>query len=209
MAYEASEIMTATALQYTTSQLKKIKDKNQLQDLIKEGLFVPAGVQFGNGAIEAGFLKLMDPDNDKRVADMAVGVSAAIAIRNYIKTPSSKVITYMTGNTWPKEVEDFKVSAYGFVDYNSSDILVRKVSDRTLFYGISLKKKPTVKSNDPTLINKTFSSAFDGPEFDELKEELVATREDYFADLVIEAVKNGIILKKDIKNFFLQLNQTP
>ena len=61
-----------------------------------------------------------------------------------------------------------------------------------MFYGISLKKKPlTVKSNDPTLINKTFSSAFDGAEFDELKEELVATREDYFADLVIDAVEGN------------------
>ncbi len=208
MAYEASEIMTATALQYTTSELNKIKEYTQLQQLIKTGISLPGGVQFGDTAIQKGFLKLMDPDNPKRVADMGVGVSAAIAIRNYIKSPSSKVITYMTGNTWPKEVEDFKVSAYGFVDYNSSDILVRKVSDRTLFYGISLKKKPTVKSNDPTLINKTFSSAFDGPEFDKLKEELVATREDYFADLVIDAVEgNGtsdgkpIILKKDIKNF--------
>mgnify|MGYP003679312300 CR=1 FL=1 len=201
MAYEASEIMTATALQYTSSELKKIKKKNQLQDLIKEGLFVPAGVQFGNSTIEAGFLKLMDPDNDKRVADMAVGVSAALAIRNYINTSSSQVITYMTGNVWPKEVEDFQVSAYGFADYNSSDIVVRKVSDNNKFYGISLKKKKTVKAADPTLINKTFSSAFDGKEFDKLKEELVETRINYFADIVIEAVENGIIAKKDIKNF--------
>jgi len=201
MAYEASEIMTATALQYTTSQLKKIKEYTQLQQLIKSGIFVPAGVQFGDTAIQNGFLKLMDPNDPKRVADMGVGVSAAIAIRNYIDTPSSKVITYMTGNKWPKEVEDFQVSAYGFADYNSSDILVRKVSDNTMFYGVSLKKKKTVSAADPTLINKAFSSAFDGEEFDELKEELIATREDYFADLVIEAVQNGIILKKDIKNF--------
>ncbi len=208
MAYEASEIMTATALQYTTSQLKKIKEYTQLQQLIKSGIFVPTGVQFGDTAIQKGFLKLMDPNDPKRVADMGVGVSAAIAIRNYINTPSSKVITYMTGNTWPKEVEDFKVSAYGFADYNSSDILVRKVSDKTMFYGVSLKKKKTVSAADPTLINKAFSSAFDGKEFDKLKEELIVTREDYFADLVIDAVEgNGtsdgkpIILKKDIKNF--------
>ena len=37
--------------------------------------------------------------------------------------------------------------------------------------------------------------------YDKLKEKLVKTRVDYFADLVIEAVKRKIILKKDIKNF--------
>ena len=77
MAYEASEIMTATALQYTTSQLKKIKEYTQLQQLIKSGIFVPAGVQFGDTAIQNGFLKLMDPNDPKRVADMGVGVCNA------------------------------------------------------------------------------------------------------------------------------------
>ena len=58
MAYEASEIMTATALQYTTSQLNKIKEYTQLQGLIKAGIFVPGGVQFGDTTIQKGFLKL-------------------------------------------------------------------------------------------------------------------------------------------------------
>ena len=201
MAYEASEIMTATALQYTTSELQKIKDYTQLQGLIKAGITDSDTVQFGNKTIEQGFLKLMDPNNPAKVADMAVGVSAAISIRKYMNTSSEKVITYMTGNVWPKEVEDFQVSAYGFTDYNSSDIVVRKFSDKNKFYGISLKKKKTVKAADPTLINKAFSTAFDGEEFDDLKEELVETRIEYFANLVIEAVEKGIILKKDIKNF--------
>ena len=198
MAYEGSEIMTAAALQYNSSALKKVKTYSQLQTLIKKG--VGKDVQFGNGAIQQGFLKKMDINSIKSVVDMAVGVSAALAIRNYIKS-EAKVITYMTGNVWPKEVADFQVSAYGFQDYNSSDIVVRKSTDKKKFYGISLKKKKTVKASDPTLINKVFSSAFDGKEYDNLKEKLVKTRVDYFADLVIEAVKRKIILKKDIKNF--------
>ena len=198
MAYEGSEIMTAAALQYNSSALKKVKTYSQLQTLIKKG--VSKDVQFGNGAIQQGFLNKMDINNIKSVADMAVGVSAALAIRNYIKS-ESKLITYMTGNVWPKEVANFQVSAYGFKDYNSSDIVVRKSTDKKKFYGISLKKKKTVKAADPTLINKTFSSVFDGKEYDDLKEKLVKTRINYFADVVIEAVDKNIIAQKDIKNF--------
>ena len=77
------------------------------------------------------------------------------------------VTTYMTGNKWPKDVEKFQISAFGFQDYNSADIIVTK--NRRLFYGVSLKKKQTVKAQDPTLINKAFASAFDGQEFSKLK----------------------------------------
>ena len=129
---------------------------------------------------------------------MAVGISAALAIRNYMNTEGN-VITYMTGNKWPDEVEKFQISAFGFQDYNSADIIVTK--NRRLFYGVSLKKKQTVKAQDPTLINKAFASAFDGQEFSKLKKQLVETRINYFADLVIEAVGKKIILKKDIKDF--------
>ena len=58
-----------------------------------------------------------------------------------------------------------------------------------------------MKAADPTLINKTFASAFDGEEINDLKKKLVETRINYFADLVIEAVDRKIIQKKDIKNF--------
>ena len=54
---------------------------------------------------------------------------------------SEKVITYMTGNVWPKEVEDFQVSAYGFTDYNSSDIVVRKFRDKNIIFIKKVKSK--------------------------------------------------------------------
>ena len=196
MAYEASEIMTAVALQYNSSALRKIKTYSELQTLIKKG--VGRDIQFGSSAIRTGFLNEMDSNKEKSVLNMAVGVSAALAIRNYINS-ESKLTVYMTGNVWPKEVQDFEVSAFGFKDYNSSDIVVTK--NKKMFYGISLKKKKTVKAADPTLINKAFSSAFEGQQYSKLKEKLIQTRIDYFADLVIEAVGKKIILKKDIKNF--------
>ena len=196
MAYEASEITTAVALQYNSKFLRKVQTVDQLKSLLKKG--IGKNVEFATSSIRDGFLRLVDPNNAKSIGDMAVGVSAALAIRNYMNT-EAEVTTYMTGNKWPAEVEKFQISAFGFQDYNSADIIVTK--NKKLFYGISLKKKPTVKAQDPTLINKAFASAFDGKEFTKLKEQLVETRINYFADLVIEAVDKKIILKKDIKNF--------
>ena len=196
MAYEASEITTAVALQYNSKFLRKVQTVDQLKSLLKKG--IGKNVKFATSVIKDGFLRLVDPNNAKSIGDMAVGVSAALAIRNYMNT-EAEVTTYMTGNKWPAEVEKFQISAFGFKDYNSADIIVTK--NKKLFYGISLKKKPTVKAADPTLINKAFASAFDGKEFDGLKKQLVQTRINYFADLVIEAVDKKIILKKDIKNF--------
>ena len=57
MAYEASEIMTAVALQYPSLTLKKIKTVPQLQSLIKAGIKKKTLVQFGNSKIEDGFKK--------------------------------------------------------------------------------------------------------------------------------------------------------
>ena len=129
---------------------------------------------------------------------MAVGISAARCIRKYMNQTSSSLTVYITGNTWPTDVEAFKVSAFSFEDYNSSDIIV--TADKKMFYGVSLKKKKTVKAADPTLINKAFSSVFDGKEYDELKENLTKMRIKFFADTIKEAIKEEIILKKDVVN---------
>jgi len=203
MAYEASEIMTAVALQYPITHLEKIQRTGNLDDLCKlisDGILSGKNlVQFGNSAIKDGFEKLLKPDDLAKQKDMAVGVSAAIGIRKFMGVRSSSITTYMTGNIWPAAVRDFQVSAYGFADYNSSDIVCS--ADKKEFYGISLKKKGTVKAADPTLINKAFDTVFDGPEFMPLKSELIIARTDYFASLIKEAVKKKIILKEDINNY--------
>ena len=200
MAYEASEIMTAVALQYTTKALKSIETVDDLKTMIEFGKknIKKLNIQFGSDPIKNGFLANLDSTKDKKIEDMAVGVSAAIATRKFIGSPTGKVTVYMTGNKWPKEVEDFQVNAYGFKDYNSSDIVVRSGTKNT-FYGISLKKKKTVKAADPTLINKAFSTVFDGDKYKELKEKLIKTRTNYFAKVVDDAVKKNILLQSDIK----------
>lgn len=203
MAYEASEIMFAAALLCKPKPEDYANTENLKEFMIKAKKKVetsPKLVQFGNKAIESGFVSLMDEENPKMLADMAGGISAAIAVREYMGISKSKdVVSYMTGNIWPKEVEKFKVSAFGFQDYNSADVMV--TADKKTYYGISLKKKRKSQDASPTLINKAFDSLLVGREFDNTKKKLVEARVNYFADIVIEAVKKKIILKKDIKNF--------
>lgn len=203
MAYEASEIMTAAALQYTTAELVEIAQNDGVLKFIQDARRkIESGkskVHFGNAAIKKGFLMLMNPLNQ---ADMAVAMSAATGIRKLMDIPYGDIPdVFMTGNVWPKEVEMFKVSAYGFVDYNSSDILVS--NDMENFYGISLKKKRTVNAADPTLINKAFDSVLSDPsntEFKKIKEKLADARADYFSSIVLDAVNDGLIRWEHINN---------
>jgi hypothetical protein len=218
MAYEASEIMMAAALMYSTDELMDYaKDAAGLKQLMidakkKIKATTNKNIQFGSPAIEKGFTDLINPNNTEAVKDMAGGISAAIGVRNYLLSngeSGGKKLSptiYMTGNVWPKEVEKFRVSAYGFEDYNSADVIA--TADKNTFYGISLKKKRKSAAGEPTLINKAFDSVLDGKQFDSIKEQLAKVRAEYFSGLVIEAVDKRIILKSHIKNFD-QLKRTP
>jgi hypothetical protein len=211
MAYEASEIMMAAALMYSNQQLEQYtKDVGTLRQLmidakekVKKG--TNKTIQFGNSSIENGFTQLMDETNTEALKDLAGGISAAYGVRKYLSSngesggSSMSPSIYMTGNVWPKEVEKFRVSAFGFEDYNSADVIA--TADKKTFYGISLKKKRKTNAGEPTLINKAFDSVLDGKQFDSVKEELASVRADYFSQIVIDAVNEGIILKEHIKNF--------
>jgi len=216
MAYEASEIMLAAAMMYPNDVLLSYaKDVGTLRELMidaKKRIKTDKHVYFGNSTIEKGFTDLMNENNAEALKDFAGGISAAIGVRDYLSAAGEsggKIMSpsiYMTGNVWPKDVEKFRVSAYGFEDYNSSDVLV--TADKKTFYGISLKKKRKTAAGEPTLINKAFDSVLDGDKFSKIKEELVQIRIEYFSSLVIEAVQKGIILKSHIKNFDT-LKRTP
>ena len=203
MAYEASEIMTAAALNFGIAELNQIKSEGDRQTFMVSAKqkITDVNVQFGDAAMKNGFLDLMDPKQPSKLQDMAGGISAALAIRDYMGIGDAKVVSYMTGNKWPSEVEKFRVSAFGFEDYNSSDMIVTQRATKKRFYGISLKKKRQVKAAEPTLINKAFDTLLTGSEFDNLKQQLIKTRIDYFVNLVIEAVDAGIIDSTDIDNF--------
>ena len=203
MAYEPSEIMFAAAMLFPDKQLQEatasISNLKNFMGVAKKRAM--SSVKFGNKSIQDGFIDLMEP-TDKGLKDLAVGISAAISMRKKVSSAERKgtPTVYMTGNVWPKEVEKFRVSAYGFDDYNSADVLFSY--NNTKFYGVSLKKKPNSKSPEPTLINKAFDTLLgDGKEFKALRDELTQARIDYFASLVIQAVNAKIIKKADIKGF--------
>ena len=203
MAYEPSEIMFAAAMLFPDKQLQEatssISNLKNFMGVAKKR--AAASVKFGNKSIQDGFIDLMEP-TDKGLKDLAVGISAALSMRKKVSSVERKgtPAVYMTGNVWPKEVEKFRVSAYGFDDYNSADVLFSY--NGTKFYGVSLKKKPNSKSPEPTLINKAFDTLLgDGKEFKALRDELTQARIDYFASLVIQAVNAKIIRKADIKGF--------
>ena len=72
MAYEASEIMTAAALMYKTTELEKIETEGDLQRLITDSKKnLDKFVVFGNSAIKKGFTDLMNPNDKSKVQDMA------------------------------------------------------------------------------------------------------------------------------------------
>ena len=80
MAYEASEIMTAVALQSDMSTLDKVKNPIDLQKLINNGKKIVKAkkdIQFGDEKTFQGFSAKL---TDKFIKDMAVGVSAAKGI---------------------------------------------------------------------------------------------------------------------------------
>ncbi len=218
MAYEASEIMMASALMYPTGELLEYsKGADGLRKLMIDARtriskHLDKTIHFGNTTIQKGFTDLMDENNPEMLKDMAGGISAALGVREYLQSEGEtggrnlSPNIYMTGNVWPKEVEKFRVSAYGFEDYNSADVIA--TADKETFYGLSLKKKRQTNAGEPTLINKAFDSVLDGKQFDPIKEELAGIRAEYFSGLVIEAVERGIILEEHIANYDT-LKRTP
>lgn len=201
--YEPSEIMFAAAMMYSNRDLDDYsKNINNLRAMMidaREKLNSSSSiVKFGSTTIRDGFLSYMDEKDVTLLADLAGGISAAKGLRSEVGDFIPKAI-YMTGDVWPSEVEKFKVSAYGFKDYNSADVIVSPKPK--VFYGISLKKKRKPSAGEPTLINKAFDTLLQGDEFKEVKQKLIDSRISYFASIIREAVKLGIINKDDIKDY--------
>ena len=85
-------------------------------------------------------------------------ISAAMAIQDFIGGTADKA--YITGRVWHRDIQKFKMNAYGMKDFNSSDIVLKR---GTKFYGISLKKKDRPTTADPTILNKSVGSVFEDP----------------------------------------------
>ena len=81
--------------------------------------------------------------------DLATSVSSCNAILG-ISGSAKKV--FWTGQSWDTEIAPYNPPVAGIKDYNSSDMVV--LGGDGIYYGFSLKKKPSSKADDPTLINK-------------------------------------------------------
>ena len=207
MALEPSEIFTASAMCFTEERLGKVIDRGVLgvvhffeyaKEKAEQDVEIPE--------MRSQWLSYFDnPDSDRNTAmlvDMVRGISAAKAVKSWMKkhhgisNPVAEKV-FMTGNTWPQEVQPLEVKAHGFSAYNSSDIIVRPYGHPHAYFGVSLKKKPKPEDPDPTLINKAFDTVLNGSEFNTIKTRIENLRQSYFSGLVKEAVKEGHI-KLDI-----------
>ena len=196
MGLEASEVMTAGALFFPNRVLDTALSSNKnLGDFMETAKKkVETNVDFGSNRNE--FLEMMVP-SPSMMKELVMGISAAKAVKKWvtqshgIRQDSVADKVFMTGNVWPTEVQDFRIKAFGFDDYNSSDLIYKP--DTGKYFGISLKKKPKPTSPDPTLINKAFDTVLQGPRFDKIKEELTDVRVTYFAGLVRQAHEDGIL----------------
>ena len=128
--------------------------------------------------------KKAEDKNKKAVySDLAAGISAVLQTRSDLGVGIPDAV-FVTGNQWPDEVKDFKITAYGMKDYNSSDVILRY---GTTYYGISLKKKGFQSAAAPTLINTAFGSFFQGTEFTALRNRIMQAKKKFFAKVIYDA----------------------
>ena len=208
--FEPSEVYAAVAMFYTATELKKIKmDLYSVIDFITDSesklTNAEGGVVFGSGQEKDAFESYFtwQPTAKKpfpepwQVNNMAQGISGALAIKDWLAKENKGTeaeTVYMTGKQWPQQVEIFNINVRGFSSYNSSDIIIKPKGNPKSFMGVSLKKKPTIDSVDPTMINKAFDTVLGTDRsFQTMKQEVVKARAEYFGGKVKEAVSEGLI----------------
>tara|TARA_B100001989_G_scaffold162683_1_gene116898 strand:+ start:41 stop:1453 length:1413 start_codon:yes stop_codon:yes gene_type:complete len=210
---EPSEVFCAVGLLMASKEMRSlVTDQTGAEllrwassdgDKISKGIN-PLDARFKAMFKTAGTLKRGDKKRSDMVANIVAGFSGALGSKAFMAAMNTKVdkatAVYMTGATWPSNVEIFRMrdQSSGF-DYNSSDLVVQAGPKK--FFGISLKKKPTEKSPDPTIINKAFSTFLDGDDKNKKAlEDLNKVRQQYFADIVKNAQKDGIISVRGLES---------
>ena len=194
MAYEPSEGLYAGLSLIDTSTLKEAKKGGQKVldlyntsvNMLKESKDIKEkGTQTRNGLAAA--LDISNATEKKRgevYDDLAGAISAVLATRKDVNGSIPEKI-YLTGNKWHKDVEDFKVDAFGMSDYNSSDLILYYSPNQ--YVGISLKKKRKADAPSPTMINNAFSKFITGTQFDDLRKQLDKDRKKFFATQIKKA----------------------
>ena len=206
---EPSEVFCAMGLLMTVSEINKLVQDKSGKELLRWASDKKTIRKANKGIqpFDKRFEKMFESAGDKKivndikkreplVANIVAGFSAALGVKRfmYFMGDSNKPVekVYLTGATWPSEVNDFRLRNEDTkFDYNSSD-MVAEVNDIT-YYGISLKKKKNITGADPTLINKAYSTFIDGNKFIKQRDKLNEVRQEYFAEMVRKAQREGII----------------
>ena len=131
--FEPTEIFTATAMFFTTSELNAVKsDITKLVEFFDQAKSKLSKVEFGTTQDRNVFSSYYDLDEGQafpsaaHIQDMARGISAALAIKEWLGGSHTREVTsniaqtvYMTGKVWPDEVEVLNVPSRGFKSYLS------------------------------------------------------------------------------------------
>lgn len=122
--------------------------------------------------------------------NMCQAVSAAQAVINAGYGGADMV--YLTGQAWDDDVKEFQITRYGMKDFNSSDFIVKKGNN---YLGVSLKKKKRQSEQDPTLINKAFTSLLTDKKFDKLRDELDEKAGLFYLKVLARGKREGVLSK--------------
>lgn len=157
---DPNELMTAALC--TMSSIPTVETIEDLDALIEEvKKVIKTGKVIGYTSLEEQAL-----ENDYGNLVQAISAAEVIAKKGGWKS-ADKV--YLTGKAWSDDVKQFQVTKYGMKDFNASDFIIKKGDN---YIGISLKKKKSGTTGDPTLINKGFTTLLQGKTFDKVRKEL-------------------------------------
>ena len=172
---DPNELMTAALC--TLSKVPDVETVEELDALIEEvKKITKSGKVIGFTALEVESL-------EKDYGNLCQAISAAKVIVKNFGGGANKV--YLTGKAWDDDVKQFQMTKYGMKDFNASDFIIKKGNK---FLGVSLKKKESATTADPTLINKGFSKMLQGSEFDKVRQELDEAAGEFYVRLIRTAL---------------------
>ena len=168
-------------------ELYDVAVKNFAGPLVKDG----QGNVTKNSGVNKISVKEGQSPNIKLYNDMAAALSAVIGTREIKQLSGIPEAVYLTGNKWHNDVRQFYIdvdAGFGMKDYNSSDVILRYGNT---YAGISLKKKPTVSSASPTMINNSFNTFLSGKDLSDLQTKINDIRASFYAKVIKEACLPG------------------
>ena len=178
---DPNELMTAALC--LKSSLKAPQNSDEMDKLIDE-------VKLGLGGVKGykqGQVDALTGD----YPNLCQAVSAALACHAAGYGGADKV--YLTGQSWDDDVKQFKISKHGMNDFNSSDFIIKKGNR---FLGVSLKKKKRLAEEDPTLINKSFSTLFTDKKFSKVMDQLDRKAGEFYTKVIKTAARKKLLDKE-------------